>query len=110
MNRELGRHSQVVIKFCITPWNNNLLPRTEWPWRVTGHSTVEVVLKHYFRPGREAFRAALGKALPKMLTGGEEEPRIDLPKAVQQLAAEARELDSEMLVKKIEALAEFIAA
>ena len=27
--------------------------------RVTGHATVEVVLKHYFRPDREQFRAAL---------------------------------------------------
>ncbi len=39
--------------------------------RVTGHSTVDVVLKHYFRPGREAFRDALETAMPKMLTGGE---------------------------------------
>ena len=31
--------------------------------RVTGHSTVEVVLKHYFRPGREAFRNALETAM-----------------------------------------------
>ncbi len=38
--------------------------------RVTGHSTVEVVLKHYFRPGREAFRTALETARPHMLTGG----------------------------------------
>ena len=27
--------------------------------RVTGHATVEVVLKHYFRPDREQFKAAL---------------------------------------------------
>ncbi len=38
--------------------------------RVTGHATVDVVLKHYFRPDREAFRAALAGALPKVLTGG----------------------------------------
>ena len=35
--------------------------------RVTGHRTVEVVMKHYFRPGREDFRAAILKAMPKML-------------------------------------------
>jgi hypothetical protein len=40
--------------------------------RVTGHSTVDVVLKHYFRPGREAFKLALETAMPKMLTGGEQ--------------------------------------
>jgi integrase len=38
--------------------------------RVTGHATVEVVLKHYFRPDREQFRAALTGALPDVLTGG----------------------------------------
>lgn len=36
--------------------------------RVTGHRTVEVVLKHYFRPGREEFRQAVSKAMPQFLT------------------------------------------
>lgn len=38
--------------------------------RVTGHATVDVVLKHYFRPGRKEFQAALQKAMPKLLTDG----------------------------------------
>ena len=38
--------------------------------RVTGHATVDVVLRHYFKPGREQFRAALAGALPAVLTGG----------------------------------------
>lgn len=29
MNRKLARHPQIAINFCITPWNNNLLPKTE---------------------------------------------------------------------------------
>jgi integrase len=33
--------------------------------RVTGHRTVEVVMKHYFRP--EDFRQAIMRAMPKML-------------------------------------------
>jgi hypothetical protein len=37
--------------------------------RVTGHATVEVVLKHYFRPDREQFKAALLGAMPAVLTG-----------------------------------------
>jgi hypothetical protein len=37
--------------------------------RVTGHATVEVVVKHYFRPGREEFKAALIGAMPEVLTG-----------------------------------------
>jgi len=36
--------------------------------RVTGHRTVDVVLKHYFRPGREEFRQAVAKAMPQFLT------------------------------------------
>jgi integrase len=35
--------------------------------RVTGHRTVAVVLKHYFRPGREDFKQLLFKAMPNML-------------------------------------------
>lgn len=38
--------------------------------RVTGHTTVDVVLKHYFRPGREQFRVALQAAMPRMLMNG----------------------------------------
>jgi integrase len=33
--------------------------------RVTGHTAVAVVLKHYFRPGREEFRRELEKAFPQ---------------------------------------------
>ena len=36
--------------------------------KVTGHKTTEVVLKHYFQPGREDFRNALQSAMPKLLT------------------------------------------
>lgn len=39
--------------------------------RVTGHATVDVVLRHYFRPGREEFKKVLIGALPAVLTGGE---------------------------------------
>jgi integrase len=34
--------------------------------RVTGHKTVDVVLKHYFRPGREDFRRTLENAMPQL--------------------------------------------
>jgi len=37
--------------------------------RVTGHATVEIVLKHYFRPDREQFRTALTEAMPGIITG-----------------------------------------
>jgi len=38
--------------------------------KVTGHKTTDIVLKHYFQPGREAFRQALNAAMPKLLTSG----------------------------------------
>lgn len=38
--------------------------------RITGHTTVDIVLKNYFRPGREQFRAVLDGAMPDVLTGG----------------------------------------
>ena len=37
--------------------------------RVTGHKTTDVVLKHYFKPGREDFRKTIEGAMPKMLVG-----------------------------------------
>jgi hypothetical protein len=42
---------------------------------VTGHKTSEIVLKHYFQPGREAFRQALQVAMPKLLTNGQKSPK-----------------------------------
>lgn len=68
--------------------------------RVTGHTTVDVVLKHYFRPGREDFKRALQAAMPKMLTNGEKTPKeraLDIlegmtAKTWKRDAAKAREL------------------
>jgi hypothetical protein len=55
--------------------------------RVTGHATVEVVLKHYFRPNREQFKAALVDAMPKVLTG-----KAVRMRPVEELAAIAAKL------------------
>jgi hypothetical protein len=38
--------------------------------RMTGHTTLDIVMRHYFRPDREHFKAALAGALPDVLTGG----------------------------------------
>lgn len=43
--------------------------------KVTGHKTVDVVLKHYYQPGREEFRRALQSAMPKLLTNGSKTPK-----------------------------------
>jgi len=37
--------------------------------RVTGHKTVEIVLKHYLRPGREDFKQRILAAMPTLLSG-----------------------------------------
>jgi integrase len=69
--------------------------------RVTGHSTVDVVLKHYFRPGKEAFKTALETAMPKMLTSGNEE----VPKTED--GDQKSDDSSQELLKKIRGLLEF---
>lgn len=38
--------------------------------KVTGHSTTDVVLTHYYQPGREDFRRTLQAAMPALLTNG----------------------------------------
>jgi integrase len=43
--------------------------------KVTGHKTTDIVLKHYFQPGREAFRQALQTAMPNLLTHGQKTPK-----------------------------------
>jgi len=78
--------------------------------RVTGHSTVEVVLKYYFRPDREAFRTALETSMPRLLTQGtalvEQQPLQELAR----LAQEAPNLDKPDLLKRLEALVSELAA
>jgi integrase len=57
--------------------------------RVTGHRTVAVVLRHYFRPGREDFRQVLVKAMPRMLGAGPRKPAIEQVKTIlEQMTAE----------------------
>lgn len=70
--------------------------------RVTGHATVEVVLKHYVRPDREQFKAALAGAMPKVLTGKKVrmKPAEELAALAAKLAAgQATDADKERLRK-----------
>ncbi|MBP7830736.1 MAG: tyrosine-type recombinase/integrase [Kiritimatiellae bacterium] len=62
--------------------------------RVTGHTTVDVVLKHYFRPGREDFKRALQAAMPRLLTNGEKTPREQLIDILSNTSARAWAQDS----------------
>ncbi|MEI7732813.1 MAG: integrase [Verrucomicrobiota bacterium] len=53
--------------------------------KVTGHKTTDIVLKHYFQPGREAFRQALHAAMPKLLTNGQKSPKDEALEIVGRL-------------------------
>ncbi len=46
--------------------------------KVTGHKTTEIVLKHYFQPGREDFRQMPQSAMPKLLTNGHKTPKKEM--------------------------------
>ncbi len=69
--------------------------------RVTGHRTVAVVLKHYFRPGREDFRAVLTKAMPKMLGDGGQKPsaKHEMNRILEGMTAKSWQADRERLLQ-----------
>jgi integrase len=45
--------------------------------KVTGHRTTDIVMKHYFQPGREEFRRTLAAKLPALLSGATGPEPID---------------------------------
>jgi hypothetical protein len=55
--------------------------------KVTGHKTTDIVLKHYFQPGREDFRQALQSAMPKLLTNGHKSPKDEMREVIGKLTA-----------------------
>jgi len=74
--------------------------------RVTGHATVDVVLKHYFRPGREEFKAVLANALPDVLTGGKSaplSPAAELAALAGKLAAGVATAEDRARLRKLAA-------
>ena len=77
--------------------------------KVTGHKTTDIVLKHYFQPGREDFRQALQSVMPKLLTEGEEQ-KLEKQKAeMGNLKPETGNLKSEEWQAVREELREMIA-
>lgn len=74
--------------------------------RVTGHQTVDVVLKHYFRPGREDFRRAIENAMPKLLTSGNG-PETKTPK--DQILEICNRVTEETWKQDVERIAELAA-
>jgi hypothetical protein len=70
--------------------------------RVTGHRTVEVVMKHYFRPGREDFRQAILKAMPKMLAdGGQKSAKEKMIKIIERATPRTWKRDKAKLLEML---------
>ena len=57
--------------------------------KVTGHKTTDVVLKHYFQPGREDFRQTLQSAMPKLLTNGHKTPKEQMREMLNEVKPKA---------------------
>jgi hypothetical protein len=72
--------------------------------RVTGHRTVEVVMKHYFRLGREDFRQAIVKAMPKMLgdSGGQQSARDEVCRILRSMTAKSWKTDRARALELLE--------
>jgi len=72
--------------------------------RVTGHTTTDVVLKHYFRPGRKDFKKALKGAMPRLLTDGaegaaeEKDAKTQILEICARATAESWKKDVEQIV------------
>lgn len=65
--------------------------------KVTGHKTVDVVLKHYYQPGREEFRKALQSAMPKLLTNGTHTPKEQMLAILDGMTGKSWKKDAERL-------------
>lgn len=72
--------------------------------KVTGHKTTDIVLKHYFQPGREAFREALHSAMPKLLTNGEKTPKEKLREILTKMSAKTWKKDKARIGEIIKSL------
>jgi hypothetical protein len=67
--------------------------------KVTGHKTTDIVLRHYFQPGREDFRRALQSAMPKLLTNGQQSPKDEMRAIVERMTAKTVKRDQARLLK-----------
>ena len=65
--------------------------------KVTGHRTTDIVLKHYFQPGREEFRRALQSAMPKLLTNGHRTPKEEMLEILAGISAKTWQKDTKRL-------------
>ena len=71
--------------------------------KVTGHKTTDIVLKHYFQPGREAFRQALQTAMPKLLTNGQKSPKDEMLEILEAMTAKTWKRDQKRVLELMKA-------
>lgn len=67
--------------------------------RVSGHTTVDIVRKHYFRPGREQFKQAMMTAMPKLLTNGGQTPKDEMKGILTGMTAKTLKQDKARLLE-----------
>src|ERR1017187_6394744 len=67
--------------------------------KVTGHKTTDIVLKHYFQPGQEAFRQALQSAMPKLLTNGQKSPKDEMKEVLARMTKKTWKKDKARMEK-----------
>jgi hypothetical protein len=72
--------------------------------KVTGHKTTDIVLKHYFQPGQEAFRQALQSAMPKLLTNGQKSPRDEMREILARMTVKTWKKDKTRMKELMAAL------
>jgi len=72
--------------------------------KVTGHRTTDIVLKHYFQPGREEFRRALQSAMPKLLTNGHMAPKDQMLEILERTTNKTWQRDAKQLRELVAAL------
>ncbi len=72
--------------------------------KVTGHKTTDIVLKHYFQPGQEAFRQALQSAMPKLLTNGQKSPKDEMREILKRMTVKTWKKDKARMKELMAAL------
>jgi integrase len=75
--------------------------------RVTGHSTVDVVLKHYFQPDRNNFRHVLESKMPTFMTAQRDDGK-NLPHVICRLKELAAELTENNFQQKKDQIQELL--
>lgn len=70
--------------------------------RVTGHTAVDVVREHYFKPGREEFQREFEKAMPRLLMNGAKSRDEQLAEILKSMTAKSWQKDKARLLAILE--------